>query len=269
MAYGDRDDWDNVGVEVPQEDRQTDPWGRPWGDPWFGIDPNTPTGPVPYAPGKTAADDPDPMGADDPPAPSPTPSPAPSGGGGGGGTLSSLLTAYPGQFQRPDAGNSFRQAVDLLGPLDYQPFSYEAFQAPSWENIGNDPGYQFRVKQGEQSLMNNRAAQGLTRSGGTLKELLNYNQGMASQEFGNVFDRAERTYDRNRGNAFGAWQANLEPELFEWSTKANVGQRGIERDYDNAFKEFQSDYDIWRNNQNDWLKAAQWDLDFGLDAAGA
>jgi uncharacterized protein YukE len=52
-----------------------------------------------------------------------------------------------------------------------------------------DPGFQFRRDQGEQSINRNALARGRFNSGSALKELQTYNSGLASQEFGNAFDR--------------------------------------------------------------------------------
>lgn len=49
-------------------------------------------------------------------------------------------------------------------------------------NLANDPGYQFRLQQGQQTLENSAAARGNLLSGATLKDLTDYSQGMASQE---------------------------------------------------------------------------------------
>jgi hypothetical protein len=52
-----------------------------------------------------------------------------------------------------------------------------------------DPGYQFRVDQGKQALERSAAARGGVLSGGMLKDLTDYSQGAASQEYGNAYNR--------------------------------------------------------------------------------
>jgi hypothetical protein len=52
-----------------------------------------------------------------------------------------------------------------------------------------DPGYQFRLNQGEQAINRNALARGRFNSGSVLKELQGYNSNLASQEFGNAFNR--------------------------------------------------------------------------------
>ena len=52
-----------------------------------------------------------------------------------------------------------------------------------------DPGYQFRLQQGQQALERSAAARGTQLSGGTLKDLASYEQGLASSEYQNAFSR--------------------------------------------------------------------------------
>lgn len=52
-----------------------------------------------------------------------------------------------------------------------------------------DPGYQFRMQQGEQAINRAAAAAGRYDSGRALKDLTEFNSGLASQEFGNAYNR--------------------------------------------------------------------------------
>lgn len=73
-----------------------------------------------------------------------------------------------------------------------QLFGPEQFKA------GIDPGYAWRLQQGAQGVMNQAAAGSGSLSGPALKALLEYNQGSASQEFGNAFNR----FQTQQGNIF-------------------------------------------------------------------
>lgn len=73
-----------------------------------------------------------------------------------------------------------------------QLFGPEQFRA------GMDPGYQWRLQQGAQGVMNQAAAGSGSLSGPALKALMEYNQGAASQEFGNAFNR----FQTQQGNIF-------------------------------------------------------------------
>lgn len=63
---------------------------------------------------------------------------------------------------------------------------------------GMDPGYQWRLQQGAQGVMNTAAAGSGSLSGPALKALMEYNQGAASQEYNNAFNR----FQTQQGNIF-------------------------------------------------------------------
>lgn len=52
-----------------------------------------------------------------------------------------------------------------------------------------DPGYAFRLQQGQQALDRSASARGGLYSGRAAKDLTNYAQGAASQEYGNAYNR--------------------------------------------------------------------------------
>jgi len=57
-------------------------------------------------------------------------------------------------------------------------------------DVTQDPGYQFRMRQGEQALQRQQSAGGRSMSGAALKEMGRYSQGLASQEYGAAYNRA-------------------------------------------------------------------------------
>lgn len=69
---------------------------------------------------------------------------------------------------------------DSFGSLA-KPFGLDDFQ--------QDPGYAFRLAEGEKGLNRSLAAQGGLLSGAAMKAASRYNQDMASQEYGNAFGR--------------------------------------------------------------------------------
>jgi len=84
----------------------------------------------------------------------------------------------------------------------------EQFQAPTSITEQNDPGYQFRLQQGQKALQNSAAAKGGLLSGNTAKAFEDYTQQSASNEYGNVYNRAMQEY-MNRYNVFENNQTNL------------------------------------------------------------
>lgn len=75
-----------------------------------------------------------------------------------------------------------------------------------------DPGYDFRMKEGLRALGNSAAARGGALSGGAIKESLRYGQGLASQEYGDAFNR----FYKERDNRFN-----------QLASLANIGQTAV------------------------------------------
>jgi len=66
-----------------------------------------------------------------------------------------------------------------------------------------DPGYAFRLAEGQKQVDNSAAARGSTLSGGALKALQKYGQGMASQEFQNSYNRLSGLSTQGQNSAAG------------------------------------------------------------------
>ena len=94
-----------------------------------------------------------------------------------------------------------------------------------------DPGYQFRMQQGQQALERSAAARGGALGGGALKSLTRYGQGVASDEYGNAYNRFnnDRTQRFNRLSSLsGVGQtANSQIGQMGMQTAANVGNNQL------------------------------------------
>lgn len=146
------------------------------------------------------------------------PSPVGPGGVGDMGNVQNPTPANgsPGQVPRTDGGTSG-------DPADFGSLARgfdEQFKAPTDVTEQNDPGYQFRLKQGQDAIERSAAARGGLLSGGTAKSLSDYNQGSASAEYGNVYGRAASEYER-RYNIFKQNQNDL---FNRFATLSGVGQ---------------------------------------------
>jgi hypothetical protein len=85
--------------------------------------------------------------------------------------------------------NAGREALGKLSPLmDYKKFSMDDFHA--------DPGYNFRLAEGQRGLDASAAARGGLQSGAALKAAAAYGQDMGSQEYQNAFNRYGVARDR-------------------------------------------------------------------------
>jgi hypothetical protein len=90
-----------------------------------------------------------------------------------------------------EAGRSALSAI-MAGVAPGGQFS-GTFDAAS---LGADPGYKFRLEQGEAGLNRAAAATGAGYSGAQLKALARFNSGTAAQEYGAAFDRNSTTFNR-------------------------------------------------------------------------
>lgn len=72
----------------------------------------------------------------------------------------------------------------LEGAVDYTPFGMKQFQ--------EDPGYAFRLKEGQKALDAQAAARGGLISGNALRAAVGYGQEMGSQEYLNAFNRYQQ-----------------------------------------------------------------------------
>ena len=105
---------------------------------------------------------------------------------------------------------------DLLKPsgemdqdFAYQDFSYKA-----------DPGYDFRLKEGQKAIERSAAARGTLLGGGTLRDLTSFAQGTASDEYQNAYNRWASDYAR----AFNTFNANRANRLNPLLSLAGAGQ---------------------------------------------
>jgi hypothetical protein len=96
--------------------------------------------------------------------------------------------------QKPyrEAGYSALSDITEMKPYLTKQFGPEDFQA------GIDPSYNFRLEQGNLATTNMGNRSGGAIGGNALRGLVDYGQGLASTEYGNVFDR----FQKQRGNIY-------------------------------------------------------------------
>jgi len=192
-------------------------------------------------------------------------------------TQGSLLTPWEGRFDGSQYGSG-GSGVASFQPFNYKPFNYtaarpegfqeryndpgnfvygdyqspDAFKAPTAEDMQADPGYAFRMQQGQKALQASKAAQGVLRTGGAAKAMQQYGQEYGSQEYGNVYNRRAGEYDRNqqegrfsygtnRANAAENWDRNVSNQRtahqirqYDWRGNADVALEGSRHGYDVA-----------------------------------
>lgn len=99
------------------------------------------------------------------------------------------------QRQKPFYDVGVNALPELVQASKYKNFGMDQFQ--------QDPGYAFRLKEGQQALDRQAAARGGLISGGALKAAQRYGQEMGSQEYTNAFNR----YQAERQARLGPLQA--------------------------------------------------------------
>lgn len=185
-----------------------------------------------------------------------------SGGGQSGGTSYGRApnpTPFNfGKFERP---GEF-QFEDFQAPT---PFKGPEWQAPTDVGEHNDPGYEARLREGQKAIERSAAARGTLLTGGTLKDLGNYAQEYAANEYQNVYNRAFQDYSTNyqrqaneynqaaeaayrdyvtsRQNAFGNYQTNWENALNAYKTNFDTQFQPWQANYQQA-------YNSWLGNYN-------------------
>jgi hypothetical protein len=133
----------------------------------------------------------------------------------GGSVLGAGVNAYSanraakGQAQAAAASNALQKKMYKQQRKDQEPWREAGKQALSGltgnadfqrdfaaSDFEADPGYAFRMAEGQKALERSAAARGGLQSGGTLKALTKYGQDVASQEYGNAYNRFNADRDR-------------------------------------------------------------------------
>jgi hypothetical protein len=135
------------------------------------------------------------------------------------------LTAGKGALDQLTAGTApGGSLVTPFGETYTQPAAFDggpAFTAPTLDNT-NDPGYAFRLQQGEQAIERGASAAGGANSGGTLKAIARYGQDYASNEYANVYNRALQGYQTNFSDKLNSYNTNVATGLQGYQTRFNA-----------------------------------------------
>lgn len=171
------------------------------------------------------------------------------GGGGGFGYLTEPYGKTPPNWT---PGPGFQPPTFSAPP----PFSYQKFQVPTADSIYSDPSYDFRRGEGEKALGQRAASMGTYRTGGTLKDFINYNQNAASQEYSNIFKRAVDTHNLGLEQELGTYGTNygvsrdVYDRLYQGSKATfDAQQRESELVNNRNFDSFLADYDIFTRDR--------------------
>jgi hypothetical protein len=149
------------------------------------------------------------------------------------GYLSPYSEAGGGHLQALSEG--IRGGEFSVGKFDYQGRPVERSIESYMGNLEDNPAYQFRLNQGQKAIDRASAAGGRFGGGQTAKELMRFGQGLASQEYGNAFDRASRERQANLGaeqsrynravGGYGLEQERLQNLMNQRTGMVNMGQQ--------------------------------------------
>jgi hypothetical protein len=102
--------------------------------------------------------------------------------------------ASPGKYPQYTPTPAYDPTANPYSPV-------EAYTGPTEAELRADPGYQFRVSEGQKALERSAAGKGLLLSGGQLKDLTRFGQDMGAQEYGAAYARGyaknQDLYTRN------------------------------------------------------------------------
>lgn len=105
--------------------------------------------------------------------------------------------AYQAMLNNPELWDSYVSGENrYIAP---EAFSFTA------DDLYSDPSYQFRLKQGQNALAQNQVAGGLNLSGAAAKQMNDYTQNVASQEYQNAYKRANDQYNTDRNFDYTQW----------------------------------------------------------------
>ena len=114
-----------------------------------------------------------------------------------------------------ESGRQYDQTrQDQMPWMDAGKGALNRLQNPG-ENFTASPGYQFRLSEGQRGVQQSAAARGGAYSGNAMKALNDYNQGMASSEYGNWWNQQAGLagVGQSSANAVGQFGANASSNI--------------------------------------------------------
>jgi hypothetical protein len=149
--------------------------------------------------------------------------------GGGGGVFGGVTEALFGDGGASDARRAQTQATNQANKYSEQAWQRQQQEMEPWKQAGlkalaglqdgsffeKDPGYQFRLDEGNKAINAAMAARGNAGGGAALKELTRYGQGFASNEYQNSWNRANQLANYGNqasmslGNFAGGYGSNM------------------------------------------------------------
>lgn len=96
----------------------------------------------------------------------------------------------------------------------------QTFRAPTAQEAEATPGYQFTLDQGNKAILRGQAASGGAFTGGTMKNLANFNKNLADTTYNDSFLRKLQEFNTN----FGVWQGDQNRGFSNLYNVASLGE---------------------------------------------
>ena len=126
-----------------------------------------------------------------------------------------------------NSGDLYKGYGDYTGQLTFD---------PSTVDVTKDPGYAFRLSQGQKALDTGAGVKGQLFSGAQQKALMKYGQDLGSQEYGTAYNRQENTFNQNATrtyqdylNRLGQYNQNLRNQVGDLGNLSSIGERSVAR----------------------------------------
>lgn len=127
-----------------------------------------------------------------------------------------------------------QEAVRKLGDATWTPDTPDLMTGFDGQKFGEsftgDPGFQFRLAEGQRALERSSASRGVGLSTGSQKALARFGQDYASNEYQRAYQRSENTFNTNKTNQFnrlaslaGIGQTAVNTQVGADENAANVG----------------------------------------------
>lgn len=116
--------------------------------------------------------------------------------------------AVAAPFAQVDTGGGKYPLSSVAGEGFMRPWT-SAFTAPTYEGLGDNPAFQFRMNEGNKAIQASASAKGVLGTARPMKEMMRWGQGLASEEYDKVYNRALGEYrmahDIYKGNQGDQW----------------------------------------------------------------
>lgn len=105
---------------------------------------------------------------------------------------------------------------------DVQGYPTPAAFDPS--TVRMDPGFEFRLREGQKAIERAAAAKGGALGGGALRSVARYGQEMASGEYDKAYGRAANAFQQDFSNKYNVFKSNQADRFNRLASLAGVGQ---------------------------------------------